>query len=96
MINSGVAFGWWVGISGWVIGLALGGLIIVAVKTRELWSSIGLGLMILGGSGNLMSRVIHGGVVDNWNFLGLFYNNIWDYLIVGGVLIYGYTHFVRR
>lgn len=57
---------------------------------------LGLGLIVGGGVLNLISRYLHGGVADNWNLLGLLYNNLADYLILAGVIIYGYSHFVRR
>jgi len=95
MINSGVAFGLYPGIPWWVIALVLLGLIIYAVKMRELWGRVGVGLIIVGGAGNLVSRWVNGGVVDNWNFLGLFYNNVWDYLIVAGLVVYG-LHVIKR
>lgn len=96
MINRGISFGWGQGVSVILIGLVLVGLIFSAVKMRELWGKVGLILMIIGGSGNLLQRLLYGGVVDNWQFFGLFYNNAWDYFIVGGVIVYGYTYFVRR
>lgn len=96
MINSGVAFGWFSGISSYCIGLVLVGLMVYAVKMRELWGRVGVGLIIAGGAMNLYSRLRYGGVLDTWSFLGLLYNNLADYLIVLGVLVYGYTYIVRR
>jgi lipoprotein signal peptidase len=85
MINTGVSFGLLPGLS-WIILLGvLVGLTIYAVKMRELWGRIGIGMIIVGGAGNLTQRLIYGGVVDNLNFFGLFYNNVWDYVIVVGV-----------
>jgi lipoprotein signal peptidase len=63
-------------------------LIIYAVKMRELWRRVGVGLIIVGGIGNLVSRLQYGGVLDNLSFFGLFYNNIWDWIIAVGVLVY--------
>lgn len=88
MINQGVAFGWGQGMPVFLVGLVLVGLIFYAGKMRELWGKIGIGLMIIGGGGNLFERIIYGGVIDNWNFLGLFYNNVWDWLITVGFVIY--------
>lgn len=88
MLNRGVSFGLWPGISNFIIGFILVSLIVYAVKVRELIVRLGLGLMIVGGSGNLYERIVYGGLRDNLNFFGLFYNNVWDYLIVGGVVVY--------
>lgn len=87
MLNQGVSFGLLPGFSPWILGLVLVGLIIYAVKVRELWGRIGIGLIIVGGLGNLVSRIVHGGVLDYWNFLAIFYNNVWDWLIAVGVLV---------
>ena len=88
MLNKGISFGFLPGISNVLIALVLIGLIVYAVKVRELIVRLGLGLMIAGGMGNLCQRVMYGGVVDNLNFFGLFYNNVFDYLIVSGVIIF--------
>lgn len=95
VINMGVSFGLFKGISAWVIVIVLLGLVVYALKMRELWGRVGVGLIVLGGVGNLVSRVKYGGVVDNLNFLGLFYNNVWDYLIVIGAIIYFGSHRAR-
>ena len=52
--------------------------------------------MIAGGMANTYQRVRFGGVVDNLPMFYFGYNNIADYLIFFGVLVYGYTYFVRR
>lgn len=96
MLNRGISFGMFGGVSVWFLGIVICLLVVYAVKMRELWGRVGVGLIILGGIGNLVSRIIYGGVVDNLNFFGLFYNNVWDYLIFAGLLLYGYTYFVRR
>ncbi len=87
MLNKGISFGFLPGISNVLIALVLIGLIVYAVKVRELIVRLSLGLMVIGGSGNLYQRIMYGGVVDNLNFFGLFYNNVFDYLIVIGVII---------
>ena len=87
MLNKGISFGFLPGISNVLIALVLILLIVYAVKVRELIVKLALGLMITGGMGNLYQRVMYGGVVDNLNFFGLFYNNVFDYLIVGGVVL---------
>ena len=94
MLNKGISFGFFPGISNVLIVFVLIGLIIYAVKVRELIVRIGLGLMIIGGMGNLYQRVMYGGVVDNLDFFGLFYNNVFDYLIVGGAALI-VIHLVR-
>ena len=87
MLNKGISFGFLPGISNVLIGVVIVSLVIYALKVRELIVRIGLGLMIIGGMGNLHQRVMYGGVVDNLDFFGLFYNNAFDYLIVGGVVL---------
>lgn len=84
------------GLPFWVGVVVIVGVIAIAVKTRELWGRVGLGLIVLGGVSNLWSRFWYGGVVDNWVLGGMLYNNLADYLIVFGAFIYGYTYFVRR
>jgi len=96
MLNQGVSFGLFYGIPVWLIGLIWISLLIYALKMRELWERIGVGIILAGGFGNIISRLVHGAVVDNFNFFGLLYNNVWDYIIFFGVLIYGYTYYFRR
>lgn len=55
---------------------------------RELIGRVGILMIVIGGTGNLISRVKYGGVVDNLSFFGIFYNNVWDYLIFIGIVIY--------
>lgn len=88
IINQGITFGLIPGISPWIIFIVLICLFIYALKMRELWGRVGLILIIVGGGGNLISRLIYGGVRDNWVVFGLLHNNIWDYLIVGGLVIF--------
>lgn len=95
MLNEGVSFGLFQGVPVWVVGLVWVGLLVYAVKMRELWERVGLGLIILGGAGNIISRFWYGGVVDNLNFLGIFYNNVWDYLIGVGVVIWVWQELFR-
>lgn len=96
MINNGVSFGFLPGLPPWHLFLVLVALIIYAVKMRELFERVGVGLIILGGGGNLFSRVLYGGVVDNWSFFGLFYNNVWDWLIAIGVSMYIFSIWKNR
>ncbi len=94
-MNYGVSFGWFPMISSWVVGGVLLYLIYLALKTRELLGKIGIGVMIFGGSINLWQRIVYGGVRDPWKFFGLGYNNFADYLIFFGLVVYGYSYFVR-
>jgi lipoprotein signal peptidase len=87
MLNKGISFGMFPGISNFIIFFVIVALIAYAVKVRELIVRVGLMMMIGGGSANLYQRIVNGGVRDNLNFFGLFYNNIFDYLIVGGVVL---------
>ena len=96
MVNSGIAFGFLTGLSWWVGVVALLLLLRCAVKTRELYGRIGLGLVIAGGLVNTYQRVFLGGVVDNLPMFGLGYNNLADYLIFFSIVLYGYSYFVRR
>ncbi len=96
MLNEGISGGFWPGFPVWGVGIVWLGLMLYAAKMRELWERIGVVMILIGGGMNLFDRIRYGGVVDNLNFANLLYNNIWDYLIVGGLLIYGYSYFVRR
>lgn len=95
MLNEGIAFGLWQGIPIWIIIMAWGIVLVCALKTRELWERSGLGLILLGGGANLIARITGGGVWDNWSMGTVGYNNWADYLIFFGVVLYGYSHFVR-
>lgn len=96
MVNEGVTFGLWQGIPVGVVGVVWLVLFYVALKMRELWERIGTIMILMGGGMNMYDRLRYGGVVDNLNFANVLYNNVWDYLIVAGLLIYGYSYFVRR
>ncbi len=87
MQNAGISFGWFPNISWIFILVVIVFLIVYAVKMRELFTRIGIFFIVVGGIGNLVSRVRYGAVVDNLNFLGIFYNNIWDWIIGIGVVI---------
>jgi len=86
--NSGIAYGLLPQIPVYLVVGVLIVLIFYAVKMRELIERIALLLLIVGGTGNVYMRIRYGSVIDNLNFFGLFYNNIWDYLIGVGVVIY--------
>lgn len=96
MLNKGIAFGLLTNLPVWIFVLVLLVLVYYAGKMRELWGRVGVVLIILGGVGNLVSRLKYGGVVDNWSFFGLVYNNLADYLIFIGLVIYGYSYYFRR
>lgn len=48
------------------------------------------GAVCAGGVGNAVEVVINGCVRDYINFFGLFHNNIFDFLVVGGLLMVSY------
>jgi lipoprotein signal peptidase len=81
--NTGISFGVEVGIWGWLAEIILG--LFLVVKWGKYWGSK---MMILGGMGNLIDRLRWGGVRDYWNFLDIWINNIYDWVIVlGGILL---------
>lgn len=96
MINQGIAFGLWQNVPLWVLLAVWVAVLLYALKVRGLWMRIGVGMITVGGALNLLSRMRYGGVVDTLPFFGLVYNNGADYLIFFGLVIYGYTYFVRR
>ena len=102
MLNRGITLGLWQGIPSWVV---VGAWIIIlgcfllslrAGKKRELTELLAMILILVGGGANLMMRITQGAVWDGWRFGTLGYNNWADYLIFFGVVLYGYTYFVRR
>ena len=95
-MNTGIALGVWPEIPIWVVIVAFGVLFVCALKTRELWGRVGVLLILIGGGINTYQRLIFGGVVDNYQMLGVGYNNFADYLIFFGLVVYGYSYFVRR
>lgn len=96
VLNTGISFNLLSGIPWWVSLIILIGLGAYAVKMRELLGRVGIGLIIIGGSGNMVQRYLYGGVVDNLNFFNILQNNVWDYFIVGGLCIYGYQVVCRK
>ncbi len=88
VINQGISLGieMW---SEWLFWILIA-VVFIWLYRNKMW------LILAGGAANALSRIVWGGVVDYWNFLGLFYNNLADYMIVAGLLLYGYTYFVRR
>ena len=96
MINTGVSFGFLSGVSVWVVGLVWICLFVYAVKMRELWERVGVIFILVGGAGNIISRVVYGGVVDNLRFFGVLHNNVWDYLIFAGLVVYAIQVFRHK
>lgn len=87
--NSGITFGIFRGLPVYVIVAVLFALIVYAVYVREIMERIAILFIIIGGSGNVYMRIRYGSVIDNLNFFGILYNNVWDYLIGVGVVLYG-------
>jgi len=56
----------------------------------------GLSFLILGGGYNLYSFHTHGCVVDPFPFFGLFFFNLADLLVVGGLLLLSTLYIIRR
>lgn len=80
VINPGLAFGVLMG-SEWVFWVFVSVIFVWLYRHK-------LGLILAGGAANALSRVVWGGVVDYWNFWGLLHNNLADWMIVGGILLY--------
>jgi len=102
MLNKGITLGLFPGISIyliaglWCLYFIYNFLQIRAGKMRELSERVGAFLILVGGAGNIVSRIFYGGVVDNFNFFGLMNNNIWDYFIGGGVIMMIYHEFSKQ
>lgn len=90
MLNTGVSFG--LEVPELLIWMAM--IFVGYIWYRERHPS--LMLIMVGGGANLVMRIMYGGVIDNWSIGEMFYNNWADYLIVIGIVWYGYTCFVRR
>lgn len=88
MVNRGISFGWWQGIPVWVVIAVLGVVVVFFVKARRRWERVGLGLVMIGGGGNIVQRLVYGGVVDPLRLGPYLSNNVWDYLIALGVVVY--------
>ncbi len=80
VINQGFSFGVLMG-SEWVFWIILS-VLFVWLYRHKMW------MILAGGAANVVSRIVWGGVVDYWNFFGIFHNNLADWMIVGGMVMY--------
>jgi len=94
VLNRGVSFGLVVPVV--LVYLAIGLVSYLIVKEERFGSKLALGLILMGGVMNLVSRLKYGGVYDNLVLAGMLRNNIADYLIVVGVVVYGWYVIVAR
>lgn len=90
--NRGFSFGWCDGM-GW-LALPLYGVVFWKVRKKL---SVGLILILAGGGANLVDRMSYGYVRDYWS-LGIInvYNNINDWFIVMGTVIFIYNLWKRK
>lgn len=97
MLNKGVSFGLFPDIPIQMVVFLWGAMFLyvsylfIAGKMRELLEGVGMGLVLIGGAGNIVNRIQYGGVKDNLVLFGVLHNNIWDYLIGLGVIIFLYS-----
>jgi len=79
--NKGISFGF----SGYfLVGMAFLVLLMVLIMSLKK-HDIGLMIVVAGGLINFVDRMVFGYVRDYWSF-GFVYNNLADWIIVGGVL----------
>ena len=57
---------------------------------------LGLSFVLLGGGMNIYERIAAGCVLDNISFFGLLLFNLWDILVMSGILILVICVFVKR
>ena len=93
VINKGVSFGFEVSIFlvgafllGWLLFLVLRG-----YKSDFFWFFWGL---FTGGGINFLDRLRYGGVSDYFNFFGLFYNNLADWIIF--MAVFGFVVYYKK
>lgn len=81
--NYGISFG----VGGWFFIVL--NIIFVVLLTKIWWKNnlLSIGLVMVGGWINLIDRAIFGYVRDYWQF-GLVYNNLADWIIQVGVIIF--------
>lgn len=83
--NLGISFGWEIPGVIWVSGIVLALVAFWAIREKS-WQ---LGLVALGGGLNWWQRITLGYVVDYWKLpLVPIYNNINDWLVVLGLVLY--------
>lgn len=89
VLNTGVSFGLLSFNDFWIVAcLVIIALIVLVVKNKNL----GFLLVMAGGIGNLIDRVLFGGVVDHWQLFNLWFN-LSDLLInIGVVIIFWYEY----
>lgn len=81
--NYGISFG----LDGWIlIGLSIVLVLVLAVFWLRNYD-YGSGLMLIGGMINLVDRFVFGYVRDYWK-IGWVYNNLADWIIQAGVIIF--------
>ena len=82
--NRGISWGWGEGFAVWLAG-GIWFILFLGAKRTE---SFGVKLMLLGGAVNLLDRLIFGTVRDYWQFFGGVYNNVADFFIGFGLVIF--------
>lgn len=80
VINQGFSFGVKMGTE-WLFWLLLS-IVFIWLYRQKMW------LILTGGVANAVSRIVWGGVVDYWNFFGLVTNNLADWMIGVGLVVY--------
>jgi len=83
ILNFGISFG--IEIDKYFVLLLI--ILLLVVLWRQMNKDYGIYLVFVGGLINLFDRLRFVGVRDYWNFFGLFYNNINDWLIAIGVFL---------
>ncbi len=85
VFNRGLAFGWWPKMAGFA------GQLVLWVWWIWWWRSGGFlaggWLVLAGGIGNLSDRLTFGAVRDYWCYFSGLCNNVYDFLIFGGLVL---------
>jgi lipoprotein signal peptidase len=93
MINRGISFGWEIPGVEIVVLVVWLGLIYLYIKEK----SKALLLVVIGGGLNLGERLLTGGVKDYWRIpYTSLYNNLADWLIFVGVIVYLWQKIKRK
>lgn len=93
VMNRGVSFGLWPGLGQAIPIIVFLLFIILYLRDRDKTGGVSTGtfILVLGGLGNMLSRLIWGGI---WDYLYLpvlpFWFNLSDVLITIGVIVYGW------